>query len=92
LAKRDGGCAFPGCDRPPSWCEAHHAGDPWACAGETNLDQGVLLCCFHHRLVHNTDWEVRIVDEIPEFLPPAALDPDRRPRRSNRFVPVRQSA
>ncbi|WP_242419678.1 HNH endonuclease signature motif containing protein, partial [Frankia sp. CpI1-P] len=24
LAARDRGCTFPGCDRPPSWCEAHH--------------------------------------------------------------------
>jgi hypothetical protein len=85
LATRDGGCAFPGCDRPPGWCEAHHAGQPWACSGETNLDQGVLLCSFHHRLIHTTEWEVRIVDEIPEFLPPAALDPTRRPRRNNRY-------
>lgn len=85
LATRDGGCAFPGCDRPPSWCEAHHAGNPWACQGETNLDEGVLLCCFHHRLIHHSDWSVRIVDDIPEFLPPAALDPSRTPRRNSRY-------
>lgn len=85
LARRDGGCAFPGCDRPPGWCEAHHAGEPWSCSGETNLDEGVLLCCFHHRLIHTSDWEVRIVDETPEFLPPAALDPARRPRRNRRY-------
>lgn len=82
LAHRDGGCAFPGCDRPPGWCEAHHAGDPWCTGGQTNLDEGVLLCAFHHRLVHTTEWEVRIVDQVPEFLPPAALDPTRRPRRN----------
>lgn len=24
LILRDRGCAFPGCDRPPEWCEGHH--------------------------------------------------------------------
>ena len=24
VAARDRGCAFPGCERPPSWCDAHH--------------------------------------------------------------------
>ncbi len=85
LARRDGGCAFPGCDRPPGWCEAHHAGQPWSCSGETNIDEGVLLCAFHHRLIHTTEWQVRIADEMPEFLPPAALDPERRPRRNARY-------
>jgi hypothetical protein len=28
MAVRDKGCVFPGCDRPPSWCEAHHI-QPW---------------------------------------------------------------
>jgi hypothetical protein len=29
LTLRDGGCVFPGCDRPPGWCEAHHV-NPWS--------------------------------------------------------------
>jgi hypothetical protein len=92
LARRDLGCAFPGCDRPPGWCEAHHAGQPWCTTGKTNLDEGVLLCAFHHRLIHNSEWEVRIVNQVPEFLPPAALDPTRRPRRNDRYAPLRQTA
>lgn len=93
LAKRDSGCAFPGCERPPGWCEAHHAGDPWCTTGETNLNEGVLLCAFHHRLIHTSDWDVRIVDQVPEFLPPAELDPQRRPRRNTRYAEhLRQTA
>jgi hypothetical protein len=93
LSARDGGCAFPSCDRPPGWCEAHHAGEPWSGSGETNLDEGVLLCAFHHRLIHSSEWEVRIVDDVPEFRPPAALDPDRRPRRNTRYrADLRQTA
>ena len=58
LAIRDGGCAFPGCDRPPRWCDAHHLKE-WEHGGPTDLDNGVLLCRRHHRLVHHTDWSLR---------------------------------
>src|SRR5690606_9295833 len=83
LAHRDGGCAFPGCDRPPGWTEAHHI-EPWSHGGPTTVDNGVLLCAPHHRLMHRTDWQVRLArDGLPEFLPPVAVDPRRRPRRNH---------
>ena len=50
---RDKGCRAEGCDRPPSWCEAHHFTTPWANGGNTNLSDGVLLCGHHHRLAHH---------------------------------------
>lgn len=79
---RDGGCAFPGCDRPPGWCEAHHI-VPWTDGGPTSLDNGVMLCGYHHRLIHHDDWTVRIAaDGLPEFIPPHHVDPERRPRRN----------
>jgi hypothetical protein len=82
LTLRDGGCAFPACDRPARWCDAHHI-KSWLDGGETNLDNGVLLCRHHHQLVHHGGWEVRLgSDRRPEFLPPARLDPLRRPRRN----------
>ncbi|MFF5175857.1 DUF222 domain-containing protein [Micromonospora sp. NPDC000089] len=82
LVLRDGGCAFPGCDRPPRWCDGHHVRH-WADGGQTGLDNAVLLCGHHHRLIHHGDWTVRVgTDHRPEFLPPAWLDPDRRPRRN----------
>ena len=56
MALRDGGCAFPGCDRPPEWCDAHHL-DYWGAQhGETNLDRGALLCRRHHTLIHHRGW------------------------------------
>jgi hypothetical protein len=58
LAERDGGCRFAGCDRPPSWCEAHHV-TWWENGGRTDLDNGILLCRHHHLLVHDHGWIIR---------------------------------
>ncbi|WFE50498.1 HNH endonuclease signature motif containing protein [Micromonospora sp. WMMD1155] len=83
LVLRDGGCAFPGCDRPPRWCAAHHI-HHWADGGPTNLDNAVLLCGHHHRHIHHREWTVRLSDDgHPEFIPPAWLDPDQLPRRNH---------
>ena len=82
LVLRDGGCAFPGCDRPPRWCDAHHI-VPWSRGGVTSLDNAVLLCGFHHRLLHRTAWRVRLGhDGFPVFVPPPHVDRQRRPRRN----------
>ena len=51
LALRDGGCVFPGCDRPPADCEGHHAVNPWHAGGNTDIGEGALLCPHHHHLV-----------------------------------------
>ena len=87
LELRDKGCIFPGCDRPPSWCVGHHARQRWADDGTTNLDDGVLICPHHHRVLHQDGWDVRFApDGIPELIPPARLDPSRMPRRHARFT------
>ncbi len=57
LAVRDGGCAFPGCDRPPPWCDAHHLRH-WLHGGPTNLANLALLCRAHHRAVHEGGWHL----------------------------------
>ena len=82
LAVRDGGCAFPACDRPATWCDSHHL-VPWWAGGVTSLDGGVLLCRPHHRLIHQGDWQVRLgADRLPEFVPPSYVDPEQRPLRN----------
>ncbi|MFI6065350.1 DUF222 domain-containing protein [Micromonospora sp. NPDC051227] len=82
LVLRDGGCAFPGCDRPPRWCDGHHIRH-WSDGGVTALGNAVLLCGYHHRFIHRGDWTVRLAaDGRPEFLPPSWLDPLRTPRRN----------
>lgn len=87
LAHRDGGCIWPGCDRPPAWCEAHHT-RPWSTCGPTDLSNGCLLCSFHHHLAHNGEWAVVMAaDGTPEITPPARIDPFQRPLRHARFEP-----
>ncbi len=65
LAARDGGCMIPGCDRPPSWCEAHHIDEWERHAGHTDVDVGVLLCRHHHMWVHDT--QARVVRSASGF-------------------------
>ena len=79
---RDRGCAFPGCERPPRWTDIHHI-VPWSEGGSTDRDNGVALCRHHHRLIHTTDWTVRLgPDKRPEFIPPVHIDPSQQPRRN----------
>jgi hypothetical protein len=79
---RDGGCAFPGCDRPPRWADIHHIVG-WQNGGATDRDNGVALCGHHHRLIHASAWTVQLgPDRRPEFIPPAHVDASRRPRRN----------
>ncbi|WP_332662868.1 HNH endonuclease signature motif containing protein [Aeromicrobium sp.] len=74
LENRDGGCTFPECDRPPEWCEAHHWRMRWADGSDTTLDDGVLICPFHHRTIHDNDWAIRMapVDGHPEYRAPGS--------------------
>lgn len=55
LAVRDGGCRWNGCDRPASYCEAHHI-DHYSQGGRTDIDRGLLLCRFHHMALHSGGW------------------------------------
>jgi hypothetical protein len=56
LRYRDGGCRFPGCERK-RWVQAHHIVH-WGDGGGTDLDNLVLLCSAHHRLIHEGGWKV----------------------------------
>jgi hypothetical protein len=51
---RDKACTFPGCGRPPNWCDAHHVRH-WINGGETSLTNMALLCAHHHTYVHQHD-------------------------------------
>lgn len=51
LNVRDRGCVFPGCDRPPAWCQAHHLVH-WVRGGETSAENCALVCSHHHHVLH----------------------------------------
>jgi hypothetical protein len=75
LAVRDGGCVFPNCTRPPSWCEGHHV-IHWLDGGRTDLDDLALVCRAHHRAVHEGGWQL-IRGPDGRFT---AIPPPRQPR------------
>jgi hypothetical protein len=51
VAARDGGCRFPGCNRPVRYTDAHHI-HHWQHGGPTDYDNLLLLCRRHHTYVH----------------------------------------
>lgn len=92
LELRDGGCVFPGCDKPPQDCHAHHI-VPWWAGGPTSLANLVLVCAHHHGIVepgHDPTadrWQVRLrADGQAEIVPPRRADPTQRPRMHARIL------
>jgi hypothetical protein len=60
LQARDAGCRFPGCNHA-RFVDAHHIRH-WADGGDTSIDNLVLLCRQHHRLVHEQGFGVEQTD------------------------------
>jgi hypothetical protein len=58
LRRRDGGCRFPGCGTR-AFTKAHHI-RWWTKRGPTDMDNMVLLCSFHHKLVHELGWSLTL--------------------------------
>ena len=56
LSARDKGCVFPGCQHT-RFVDAHHI-KHWSAGGETRLDNLMLLCSRHHRLVHEGGFRI----------------------------------
>jgi len=61
LKRRDQGCRFPGCSNH-RFVDAHHVRH-WAQGGETSIDNLLLLCRRHHRLVHEGGYAVEPLAE-----------------------------
>ena len=72
MTVRDRGCAWPGCGTPPRWCEVHHLAWWDRDGGDTSVQDGALLCSFHHHEVHRLDLVVN------RFTVPDGSGPDER--------------
>jgi hypothetical protein len=63
-------CEWPGCDKPPAWCDVHHVRHQ-ADGGETSLSNCALLCQFHHDVcIHRWGWRLVLHPTAPP--PPTA--------------------
>ncbi|MDE0546596.1 HNH endonuclease signature motif containing protein [Microbacterium sp. C7(2022)] len=69
IGLRDGGCVIPGCRIRANWCEVHHV-EEHSRGGPTHIDNGVLLCWFHHRTLDTSGWKVRMNHGVPEVRGP----------------------
>jgi hypothetical protein len=78
LAARDKGCSFPGCTAPPWLCQAHHIRD-WGLGGKTAIENGALLCGYHHREFAALGWACVMIRDRPHWVPPKWWDPDQQP-------------
>ncbi|MGH3099252.1 MAG: DUF222 domain-containing protein [Streptosporangiales bacterium] len=79
LEIRDKGCAWPGCDTPPTRCEGHHI-QPWALGGPTDLANTALLCTRHHDHADTGDWTLELNNGRIQVTPPPWVDPKQKPR------------
>jgi hypothetical protein len=55
---RDRECIWPGCHQHARWCEIHHRVWWERDGGRTSVDDGVLMCTFHHHETHRLDLAV----------------------------------
>lgn len=77
LITRYGGCAWPGCGAPPIWCDAHHIAWFKRDDGPTDIANGILLCSFHHHLIHASAcrWRIVVHDRHPYLVPKSWTGP-----------------
>ncbi len=74
ITLRDAHCTFPGCRRPPTWCQVHHL-ITYASGGPTSERNGTLLCGHHHRVVHSRGWRGHLDGARVIWHPPHRDDP-----------------
>ena len=86
MIARDKGCSMPGCSVPPQWCESHHVVEHTS-GGPTTIDNGALLCPYHHRMFEKLGFRCVMLDGTPHWIAPKWIDPDQVPRRNTVHAP-----
>lgn len=64
-------CAVDGCERSFDRCEMHHILE-WLNLGDTDLDNLLPLCAYHHHRVHEGRWRLQLdpsTRQLDVFLP-----------------------
>jgi len=79
LRVRDGGCTWPGCDRPVSMTEGHHL-IHWIQNGPGDMPNLTLLCYRHHWMVHEGGWQIVRTDDGRMLTIPPATGFEYQPR------------
>ncbi|MFU8841397.1 MAG: DUF222 domain-containing protein [Nitriliruptoraceae bacterium] len=92
LLARDGGCTWPGCDAPSSWCDVAHGHTPFERGGRLAPDNATLLCRRHHRHVDRGGYRIvvagdRVRFEAPDGAAPVARNADAAPDQARRTTP-----
>jgi hypothetical protein len=83
ISALQGGCARDGCNAPASFCEVHHL-HHWSDGGKTDVNDGVLLCRFHHMQLHNYGHRIvrvagRSYEDSYYWIPSKLSDPEQTP-------------
>ena len=68
LRRHTGTCAFPGCDKR-RFLDLHHI-KWWEWGGDTDYDNLIPLCGFHHDLIHDHGWGVMLQDDEAVWFRP----------------------
>src|SRR6185436_3244700 len=87
LWSRDRGCRFPMCTNR-RFVDAHHV-HHWAQGGPTSVNNLVLLCSFHHRLLHEGGFKVSMdAGDVPRFFTPRGREIERAPQVPALSIPI----
>lgn len=58
IAARDGCCVIEGCDMPAAFSEFHHL-TAWEDGGNTSVEDGIMVCPYHHHRIHDPTWRLQ---------------------------------